>query len=129
MMTEAATMKVTLPGSRVLVVEDNYMVAQGIAEALSDAGADVLGPVPSVDDALRLVAAEGRIDGALLNVKVRQEGIWPVVDLLLARGVPLVLATSYAVSTFPPGYAHLTCCENPASGRELARALASQLRT
>ena len=118
-----------MQGRRILVVEDDYMIAEEIADVLSDAGADVLGPVPSVDDALRLIAAESRIDGALLDGNVRQEAIWPVVDVLLARGVPLVLAAGYGPGAIPHAYAHLPCCEKPTSGRVLTRALAPQLPT
>ena len=60
-----------------------------------DAGAETLGPVPGVGDAVRLIAAEDRIDGALLDVNLGGEAVWPVVDALLARSVSLVLATGY----------------------------------
>jgi len=116
-----------LQGRRVLVAEDEYMIAEEIALVLGDAGADVLGPVPSVGDAVRLIAAENPIDCALLDVNLGKEAIWPVVDALLARGVPLVLATGYDASAIPPTYLHLPRCEKPASGKDLARALAQVL--
>jgi len=127
MMARATTMLATLQGRRVLMVEDEYMIAEEIASVLGDAGADVLGPVPSVNDAMRLVAAEDRMDCALLDVNLGNETIWPVVDALLARGVPLVLATGYDAGAIPKAYAHLPHCEKPASGQDLARALARVL--
>lgn len=123
----AAAARTALQGLRVLVVEDEYMIAQEIAEVLADAGAETLGPVPSVGEALRLVGAEARIDCALLDVNVGNEAVWPAVDMLLARGVPIVLATGYDASAIPRAYAHLPRCEKPASGSDLTRALAQVL--
>lgn len=113
----------TLRGRRVLVVEDEYMIAEEVVAELSDAGAETLGPVPSVGDAMHLIAAQDRIDGALLDVNLGSEAIWPVVNLLLERGVPLVLATGYDASAIPPAYAHLPRCEKPASGKDLVQAI------
>ena len=113
----------TLVKRRVLVAEDEYMIAEEIATTLGDAGAVVLGPVPGVAEALRLLAAESRIDAALLDVNLGGEAIWPVVNALLARGVPVVLASGYDASAIPATYAGLPRCEKPATGRDLARAL------
>ena len=112
-----------LTDRRVLVVEDEYMIAQEIAEALSDAGAETLGPVPRISDAMRLVTAESRIDGALLDVNLGGEAVWPLVDMLLARSVPILLASGYDASAVPLAYTHLPRCEKPATGHDLARAL------
>lgn len=116
-----------LQSLRVLVVVDEYMIAQEIADVLADAGAETLGPVPSVGEAMQMVGAEARIDCALLDVNVGNEAVWPAVDMLLARGVPMVLATGYDASAIPHAYAHLLRCEKPASGSDLTRALAQAL--
>lgn len=123
----APSVRVTLRGRRVLVVEDEYMIAQEIADALADAGADILGPIPRLVDAARLIASEDRIDGALLDVNLGNEPIWPVLDALLARDVRLVLATGYDASAIPSAYADLPRLEKPASGKDLVRALARSL--
>ena len=125
-MTEAATSAI-LTDRRILVAEDEYMVAEEVATVLAEAGAEVHGPVASVADALRLVAAEGGIEGALLDVNLHGEAIWPVVDVLLARGVPVVLTTGYDAGALPGAYAYLPRCEKPTSGRALIRALAHVL--
>lgn len=116
-----------LHGCHVLVVEDEYMIAQSIAELLSDAGVEVVGPVPSLREALRLVAAEERIDCAMLDVNLNGELSWPLVDVLLARGVPLMLSTGYSANSIPEAYASLPRCEKPARGRDLTRTLAQLL--
>ena len=118
-----------LRGCRILVVEDEYMIAEEILEVLLDAGAEALGPVPTVSEALHLIAAEPCIDGALLDVSLNSVAVWPVVNALLARGVPLVLATGYDASIIPRAYAHLPRCEKPATGRDLAHALTRALGT
>ena len=69
------------------------------------------------------------IDGALLDVNLGNEAIWPVVDTLLARNVPLVLATGYDASAIPAAYVGLPRCEKPATGQALARVLARVLAT
>jgi CheY-like chemotaxis protein len=116
-----------LEGRLVLVVEDEYMIADEIAGMLAAAGAETLGPVARVSDALHLIAAAGRIDGALLDVNLRGEAVWPVVDALRARGVPVVLATGHDASAIPPSYAGLPRCEKPATWRDLGHALAQVL--
>lgn len=116
-----------LDSRRILVAEDEYAIAGAIAEVLAEVGAEVLGPVPTVARALRLATAPGRLDAALLDVNLRGEAIWPVVDALQARGVPVVLATGYSSNAIPQAYARLPRCEKPATGRDLVRSLAGEL--
>ena len=124
-MTETAM--AALRGRRILVAEDEYMIAQEIDETLSDAGAETLGPVSSVGEALHLIGSQRRIDGALLDVNLRNEPIWPVVTALLQRNVPIVLTTGYDASVIPRSYVHLPRCEKPTTPRNLARALTHAL--
>ena len=113
-----------LRGCRILVVEDEYIIAEAIVEVLSAAGAEALGPAPAVRNAMHLIATEDRIDGALLDVNLSNEAVWPVVDALISREVPMVLTTGYDAGLFPPMYSHLPRCEKPATGQHLARTLA-----
>ena len=64
------------------------------ADQLADLGYAVLGPASSVGEALRL-ATTGRIDGALLDWKLRAESCVPVAELLAARGIPFIFLTGY----------------------------------
>ena len=116
--------QVSLQGRRILVVENEYMIAQEIAQVLSSAGAETIGPVATVNDAVHLITSGKSIDGALLDVNLGNEAIWPVVDILMASGVPLVLATGYDLGTIPKTYARLPYCEKPASGSDLLCAVA-----
>jgi DNA-binding response OmpR family regulator len=80
---------------RVLVVEDEVLIALDTQETLADAGYEVVGPAERMDRALALAETEP-LDGAILDVNLGREQIWPVADALLARGVPFVLLTGMA---------------------------------
>ena len=85
-------------GKRVLVVEDEIAVAMLVEDELRGAGAEVLGPVPTVGDALRLVeaaAADGGISAAVLDINLDGRHVAPVADKLAALGVPFLFATGY----------------------------------
>ena len=102
-------------GRRILVVEDEYMLAEDLRLELEDAGAVVLGPAPSVADALALLAdAEGGPpDAAILDLNLGGEMAYPVADALRERGVPVMLATGYDVQSIPAAYADVPRCEKP----------------
>lgn len=74
-----------LAGRRILVVEDDYLLAESLNDLLVEAGINVVGPVGSVPDALSLVASGQAIDGALLDVNVRGQAVFPVADALMER--------------------------------------------
>ncbi len=116
-----------LANRRILVAEDEYMIATEIAEVLADHHAKVIGPAPGVSEALDLLAGEERVDAAMVDVNLRGEFVWPLVDALLRRGIPVMLATGYDASVIPPAYAQLPRFEKPASANDLVRALARAL--
>src|SRR3712207_5295705 len=113
----------SLRGCRILVVEDEYMMAEDLRRDLEKVGAEVVGPVPSVADALRLLATEEELDGAVLDVNLRGEKAYPVADALRECGVPFVLATGYEQWALPEAYKDVPRCDKPIDLRHLARAL------
>ena len=115
-----------LPGRKVLLVEDDYFIADEMRRMLSKNGAEVLGPVASVDKALALIAASSEIDAAVLDINLRDVMVFPVADALTARGVPFIFATGYEGAVIPPRYAHIQRCEKPVELGTLARALSTQ---
>jgi DNA-binding response OmpR family regulator len=86
-----------LAGKRILVVEDEALVAMFVEDILFELSAEVIGPALSMERALAVAATE-QIDAALLDVNIRGSPIDPVADLLRSRGVPMVFATGYGHS-------------------------------
>lgn len=99
-------------GKRILVVEDEYFIADGLSRHLKTSGADVLGPVPTVADALHLIGTEP-LNGAILDIKLRDDLAFPVADALIERNVPFVFATGYGSDVIPERYAGIARCEKP----------------
>ena len=95
--------RATLRGRRVLVAEDEPLVALEIEEALRDSGCEVVGPAATLDAALRLAGREARLDAAVLDVNLGGQAAFPAADLLVRRGVPVVFATGYG--ELPGGWA------------------------
>ena len=85
-----------LAGRRVLVVEDEALVAMLLEDMLEDLGCQVLGPVMRVGEALAFVAEHGsEIDVAILDVNLAGERSFSVAEALRARGAPFVFSTGY----------------------------------
>jgi CheY-like chemotaxis protein len=104
-------------------VEDEYFLAQDIVQGLRAEGADVVGPVGAVCDALDLIDATERIDAAVLDLNLRGELAYPVADALTERGVPFVFATGYDQSYIPERYNSVARFEKPVRMADVARRL------
>lgn len=94
-------MSEALGGRRVLVVEDESLVAMLLETILEDMGCTPIGPVSSVDEALSTIAGEAHIDAALLDVNVAGVQVFPVAQALKDRGVPFVFSTGYGEGGLP----------------------------
>ena len=103
----------TLPDFRVLIVEDEYLLADDLARGLRKVGAVVIGPVASVEAALALIASEAGLNGAILDVNLGGETVYPVADALSAHGVPYIFATGYDVADLLPDYQNVPRCTKP----------------
>lgn len=103
----------SLRGCRVLVVEDEYLLAIELEFHLAEAGAIVLGPAGTMEDAVAIIDAEPAIDGAILDVNLGGETRFTAADMLLTRGVPFLFTTGYDGSIFPPRFADIVRCEKP----------------
>ena len=106
-----------LAGKRILVAEDQYLVAAEIGAAIEDVGGIVVGPMPTLRLALQAAETEA-IDAASLDVNLNGEMIWPAAAALRRRGIPLVLVTGYASSLEAPAdLAGLPRIEKPVNAR------------
>lgn len=110
-----------------LVVEDEYTLALDLQHDLEVAGANVLGPVGSVDDALSVVKTLPDLDAAVLDLSLRGEKAYAVADALRALGVPFVFATGYDLRLVPERYASVPVCQKPVSAAALTALLAQAL--
>ncbi|MGY8709671.1 response regulator [Bradyrhizobium sp. 18BD] len=113
-----------LSGRRVLVVEDEYFLADDISRTLRSFGADVAGPVGELEDALRILNDGSIVDGAVLDVNIRSEMVFPVAQELRARRVPFVFTTGYDKVSIAPGFHDVPLWEKPIDIAAMIRGLA-----
>lgn len=106
---------------RVLVVEDEYLLAEHLAEFLRKYGAEVIGPVPTVKKALALIRQSPRIDMALLDIDVAGTSVIPVARALRDRGLPFAFATGFDPKIVPEEFQAVPCWQKPFNLEELAR--------
>lgn len=113
-----------LNGLRVLVVEDVAVLAWQVRDVLTDAGAAVAGPAPSVAHALGLLA-EHEVDAAVLDMNLNGEPADPIADALAARGIPFVFLTGYGSGVAEGRHVGRPMLGKPFRAAALVRALAS----
>ena len=121
-MTEA------LQGVKVLVVEDEYLVATMMEDMLESAGCVVAGPIPRLAQALDAASSEV-CDVAVLVINLAGERVYPVADILAQRGVPFVFVTGYGSNTLPPEYAKRRRICKPFRMAELLSAISDVVRS
>jgi CheY-like chemotaxis protein len=108
------------------VVEDEYLIAADLTASLESLGVEVIGPAASVEEALSLVENNGgRLDGAVLDVNLRNERVYPVADVLTERGVPFLFTTGYDAIAIPAAYACSPRCEKPVDKAQLVQWLSN----
>lgn len=112
---------------RILVVEDEYFLADDIARALGAVGAVVVGPVGDARKALDLATAED-FDGALIDINLHGDLIYAIADVLLDRAVPFLFATGYARSSLPARFEAVPHFEKPVEASVLVEMLATVIR-
>lgn len=118
-----------LLGKRILIVEDEAMVAMMVEDMLDDAGCVVVGVAGTLQTALRRAGDETlAMDGAVLDVNLGGEKVFPVADVLAARGVPFVFATGYGKAGVEERFGHVSVLSKPYESDALEAALMSALR-
>jgi CheY-like chemotaxis protein len=87
--------KPDLKGRRILLIEDSPVVGPFTADLLEEIGCAVVGPAPNMAAARELVEA-GEFDGALIDIHIRGERVFPLCEMLRAQGLPFVFTSGYA---------------------------------
>jgi len=101
-----------LGGRRILIVEDEYFIADDLSRALRRQDAEVVGPVSDLAAGLDLAKRE-QLDGAVLDVNLDGEMSYPIADELNQRGVPFLFTTGYDQTTLADEYRSITRIEKP----------------
>jgi DNA-binding response OmpR family regulator len=114
------------PRCRILVVEDEAMIAMLVEDMVLDFGSEVVGPAAKMDEALRL-ASTVSLDAAILDVNVGGAVVFPVADVLRSRGVPVIFATGYGAGELPSRFRNDPALSKPFSYEALAEALRTVL--
>jgi CheY-like chemotaxis protein len=117
----------TFNGSRVLVVEDDFLISLATAELLESLGCVVIGPATRLAAALRFAEIES-MDAAILDINLAGELVWPVAEELLRRKVPFLYLSAYQGGDIVPAHiSGVPYLEKPVNEARLQRALAAIL--
>ena len=112
------TTPINLAGQRILVVEDDMLIAVLIEQTLQELGCVVVGPVGKLEAALRLAVSEA-LDAAILDVNIRGGLVYPVAGQLRTRGVPFALASGYGDWALPEAFRYQPRLTKPFTCEEL----------
>jgi DNA-binding response OmpR family regulator len=111
-----------LSGVTVLVVEDDYYLADDTSLALEGAGANVLGPYVSFDEAQRAIG-ETKPDCAILDINLGNGPDFTSAAAMRSQGVPIMFVTGYDHATIPSEMKDVTCLQKPTTGRKIVQAV------
>jgi len=115
-----------LTGRRVLLIEDSPVVGPFTADLLGELGCEVVGPAPNMA-AARELAEDGGYEAALMDIHIRGERVFPLCDLLEARGVPFVLTSGYADWQMPDKWLDRPRLQKPYTLGDVEHALSELL--
>lgn len=112
-----------LKGNRILVVEDDFYLAKDLAARLCRMGAEVMGPSANIEDALGRISMGEGITGAILDINLADEMVFPVADELERIALPFVFATGYEPDVVPARHADKVILRKPLDDDSLTSAL------
>lgn len=114
----------SLDGRIILIVEDDYLIGETLAELLANEGATVVGPLGWLDEAVAVAKDQGNLfDTAILDLNLHGVLSYPVADALLARDIRVVFATGYGLGQLGEAYRHCVHCTKPFDRTALLSAL------
>ena len=116
----------SLEGVRVLIVEDEYLIADDLAAALKKAGGETVGPVSTVSQAEELLS-QRPVDAAIVDFNLRGEMAEKFIERLAATRLPCLIVSGYGSDALPESVGDVPRLEKPVSAASVLRALSSEL--
>jgi DNA-binding NtrC family response regulator len=115
-----------LEGVRVLILEDEFFLADDLARALAHAGAEPVGPVATVDEAERLVK-DDRVDAAIVDLNLRGQMASAFVERLASSKLPCLIVSGYGEDALPEPDSTVRTLEKPVDPETVLKSLAMEL--
>ncbi len=112
------------PKIRVMIVEDEALIAMFLANLLQDAGYEIVGPFSKVETGVKAAGTEAMIEAALLDVNLGRSTVFPVADRLAERNIPIVFMTGYGLQGLPEHYKAWQVITKPYTPSMVTEALA-----
>jgi hypothetical protein len=126
----AAARMTDLRGRRILIVEDEYLVADDLARDLRSLGAEIVGPIGTLAAAADLLVTAPPLDGAVLDINLHGEMSYPVAALLAAAGTKFLFVTGYDAWTIDDRFRSVPRHEKPVHSADVVAALfGEEMRT
>jgi two-component SAPR family response regulator len=107
-------------GNRVLLVEDEILVAMMMRDLLTESGLTVVGPFGRLSEAM-IAAVHQDLDAGIIDVNLGGEFVYPVADVLVARGIPFVFVTGYGVESIDDRFGQVPIIKKPVQRQALQR--------
>lgn len=117
-----------LAGRRVLVIEDEYFLADDIVRKLSEMGARIVGPFGDLGEATDVVGRDAAIDAAIVDINLRSEMVFPLARILRARKVPFVFMSGYDSRSIEAEFQDVRLLGKPLDIAAMARELANMIK-
>jgi CheY-like chemotaxis protein len=114
-------MSQSLHGCRVLLVEDDFLIADDFLRRLHSAGAEVIGPAATLDGAMALYESCGRVHFVVLDINLRGTTVFPLAARLRADDVPFLFCTGYGEEVIDGSFQNVQRFEKPISQHGFAR--------
>jgi CheY-like chemotaxis protein len=112
-----------MPSLRVMIVEDEPLIAMAMEMIVEDAGGQPTGTHSTVKEALAAVSSELRIDVALIDCNLGKESAWPVAEALAKRNVPFAFTSGQGIKDMDPRFADRPVFAKPVEEEKLKRFL------
>jgi DNA-binding response OmpR family regulator len=116
-----------LNGKRIVVVEDDFLLATDICRELRELGATVLGPAPTPFYATQLIGRR-KVDAAVLDVRLHGTNVFSVADLLRDKGVPILFATAYDRAVIPARFQEARLLKKPLDRKNLLSEIIAMIK-